>query len=587
MNPENEKRFLTAVVLTFVLLMAWRYFFLPSKPLEPPVHQTVQPSGKVETSSSPTPQPVPVYRPRVKLPRVAGSRPQDIVIASRFYRVTLSTQGAVVKNWILNKYKDRQGKSLEVVNTQACAQFGYPMSISLADSALADQLNSAVYVVQRTPGALTSPAQVTFTYSNGKVQVRKVFSFGKAYEVNVSVTVFDGQHDLPVFVNWPGDVGDQSLPIAEREKFSRAFYDQGTGIKTVPQSKVNSEESIPGPLVAAGVEDHFFAGIFIPESPQDVFRFVRETWRPPNWTEKALPQALMASLGTPASEPLRFRLSAVPKSVEVLRAENPALEKLVDFGIMAFVAKPLLLAMHWTYDHIVRNWGWVIILLTIVLNMIFFPLKIKSVRSAQEMQKIAPLMKEIQNRYKQYKMNDPRRQRMNQEIMKLYQEHGINPLGGCLPMLPQLPIFWGFYELLENSISLRHAPWLWWIKDLAAPDPLYILPTLGIVVSLIMYKMTPVPSADPAQQRMMMFMPIFVGIIFYRLPAGATLYYLTLSIVGIGQQLWINRMAPPAKGQAQTPPATGHGKGSAPPPPASGGRPQRPGWRRPVTVKGA
>jgi YidC/Oxa1 family membrane protein insertase len=584
MNPDNEKRVLLAVALTFALLMLWRYLFVPPQPL----HPSAPPVSKPETVNALVPRhaaPAPVP-PKVKLPVTAGTRARDIVVQNSVYRVTFSTQGALVKSWILKKYQDAQDRPLDVVNTGACTQLGYPMSIDLADTALAAQLNSGIYISQTSAGTLTSPQQVTFTYSDGKVQVHKEFSFGQGYEVKVNVSVFNGQDYVPVSVTWPGDIGDQSLPLEARNKLTYAFYDQGIGIKTVSQTKVTGAETIPGPLLAAGVEDHFFAGIFLPESSHVVFRFVREAWRPPDWSGKELPAPLTATLGTPEPEPLRFRLSAVPKSLEVLRAENPALEKLVSFGMMAIVAKPLLLAMHWTYDHVVHNWGWAIVLLTVALNMLFFPLKIKSVRSAQEMQRIAPLMKEIQNRYKQYKFNDPRRQRMNQEMMKLYQEHGINPLGGCLPMLPQLPIFWGFYEVLDTSISLRHAHFLWWIKDLAAPDPLYILPTLGIVLSFLMTKMTPMPSTDPAQQRMMMFMPLFVGIIFYRLPAGDTLYYLTYSILGIGQQMWINRMAPPEKGQAPSPPGTGRTKGSTENAPPGGGRPQRPGWRKPVPVRG-
>jgi YidC/Oxa1 family membrane protein insertase len=584
MNTDNEKRVLLAVVLTFALLMLWRYLFVPPQPL----HRTSQTPSKSEAVNSSVAHHLPAMPAarKVKLAVTSGSQAQDIVVQNSDYRATFSTKGAVVTSWILKKYEDAKNKPLDLVNTDACVQLGYPLSVDLPDPTLAAKLNSAIYVSQPSATTLTSPQQLTFTYSDGKIRVRKEFSFGQGYEVKVNVSVFNGQDYVPVSVKWPGDIGDQSLPLEARNKLTYAFYDQGNGIKTVSQMKVTGAEAIPGPLLAAGIEDHFFAGVFLPDSPHAVFRFIREAWSPPDWSGKELPQPLTATLGTPEAEPLRFRLSAVPKSLQVLRTENPALERLVSFGMMGIVAKPLLLAMHWIYDHVVHNWGWAIVLLTVALNMLFFPLKIKSVRSAQEMQRIAPLMKDIQNRYKQYKFNDPRRQRMNQEIMKLYQEHGINPLGGCLPMLPQLPIFWGFYELLDTSISLRHAHFLWWIKDLAAPDPLYILPTLGIVLSFLMTKMTPMPSTDPAQQRMMMFMPLFVGIIFYRLPAGDTLYYLTYSILGIGQQMWINRMAPPEKGQAPSPPAAGRGKGSTESLPAGGGRPQRAGWRKPVPVRG-
>jgi YidC/Oxa1 family membrane protein insertase len=223
----------------------------------------------------------------------------------------------------------------------------------------------------------------------------------------------------------------------------------------------------------------------------------------------------------------------------------------VDFGWFSFVAKPLFIALRYIYDHWIHNYGWAIIVLTVLLNTLLFPLKLKSIRSAQEMQKVAPLVKSIQERYKQYKFNDPRKQRMQQEITKLYQEHGINPLGGCLPMVLQLPLLYGFYELLLTAIELRHAPWIFCITDLSMPDkchlfgiPLAILPTVMIITMFILQKMTPVATTDPAQQRMMLFMPLVFGAIFYNLASGLVLYYLTANVVGIAQQYFLNRRIP-------------------------------------------
>jgi YidC/Oxa1 family membrane protein insertase len=170
------------------------------------------------------------------------------------------------------------------------------------------------------------------------------------------------------------------------------------------------------------------------------------------------------------------------------------------------------------------------------------------------MQRIAPIVKGIQDKYKQYKLNDPRKQRMNQEVMKVYQEHNINPLGGCLPMVVQLPFLYGFYRVLDLSIELRHAPWILWVRDLSSPDsyhlfgfPLSILPTVMIITMFILQRMTPVATVDPAQQRMMMVMPLIFGIMFYNFASGLVLYWLTGNIVGIAQQAFINRMTPPAQ----------------------------------------
>lgn len=561
---------LIAIVLTLGLLMLWRAFFAPPPP-PPPAHaksNIVSKGAAVEHSAqahAPAP-PAPVA-----LAVKEGSKAQDVIVENSFYRVTLSSQGGVVKSWVLRKYKDAQNKPLDVVNASACAQLGYPLSLKLADPSLAGKLNSSLYVTSpaNSSGAvLSAPAVVTFTYSDGKIEVKKEFTFGTGYDVKASVSVFDGQHDLPVSVEWPGGIGDQSLAEGTRNKESKAFYDHGDGIKTVSQKKAKDGELIPGPLMFAGLEDNFFAGAFFPDSPQDVFGFSSQSWTPSGWKGKEAPASLLAMVGSSQPEPLSLRLYIAPKELDVLKAGNPALESLVNFGWFSIIAKPLFLAMRWTYEHVIHNWGWVIVLLTVVINLLFFPLKLKSIRSAQAMQKVAPIVKQINDKYKQYKFNDPRKQKAQQEIMKVYNEHGVNPLGGCLPMVGQLPIIYAFYEVLETSIAMRHSPWILWVKDLSVPDPLYILPILAIVLSFLMQKMTPMPSVDPAQQRMMMIAPLAVGFIFFYEAAGLTLYYFIYCLMGILQQLVINRMAPP-------PPKTS--------PPA---KTQAPRAARPATVKG-
>ncbi len=585
MNSDTEKRLLVAFILSFGVLMLWKAFVAPPPPKPAPARQSAS-----KTPAGPS-RPVPVPHATAKaavIPVVSGAKAQQIVVETPIYRVTFSTRGAVIKSWILKNYQDAHYKPLDLVNAAACAELGFPMNLQLESLELTDQVNSAIYQAAPASATLSAPARLVFTYGNGKVEVRKEFSFGRGYDVGVKVSVLDGKGELPVALRWPGDIGDQSLPQSERDNETWAFYDAGTGIKTTVEKKVDGIDAIPGPLVSAGVEDKFFAGIFVPGSPDESFQFERQSWRPAGKSEKNLPAPLTASLLMARRQPLQFSLSVVPKRLSVLRAVNPALESLVHFGIAGIVAKPVLLGMQWIYKHVVANWGWTIIILTVVLNMIFMPMKIKQVRSAQAMQKLAPLMKQIQDRYKQYKLNDPRRQRMNQEIMKLYEQHGMSPfssLSGCLWMLPQLPIFYGFYEVLETSIAFRHAPWLWWIKDLSVPDPYYVLPALGIVLSFLMYRMTPMPAADPAQQRMMMFMPLFVGIIFFRLPAGDNLYYMVFSLIGVFQQLWINRMIPPAKSASQKAAEAQAGGGAARQKGRSLGPGQGAGPQKPVGVK--
>ncbi|MDE3179324.1 MAG: membrane protein insertase YidC, partial [Acidobacteriota bacterium] len=560
-------------------------FFAPPPPPPTPSHAKAPITAKSEAAAKPglKGSPASAPAPKVVLPVVEGSEAKEIVVENNFYRVTLSTRGGVVKSWILRKYEDATNHPLDVVNDKACAQLGYPMSIMLQDAALTAEANSSIYVADPAGATLSAPAHVTFTYSNGKIRVKKEFFFGPEYQVRVKVAVSDGNHDLPVSVRWPGGVGDQSLALAAENKQSKAFYDHGGGIKTVAEKKVKETQMIPGPLSFAGLEDNFFAGVFLPVSPESVFSFSRESWDMKDAKGNQTAQSLVAVLGTAQASPLEFRMFVTPKELDVLGAENPALEALVDFGWFSVIAKPLFLGMRYIYDHGVPNWGWAIVIFTVVINMLFFPLKIKSIRSAQAMQKVQPIIKGIQDKYKQYKFNDPRKQKMNQEVMKVYQEHGVNPLGGCLPMAVQLPIIYAFYEVLETSIAMRHSPWIWWIKDLSVRDPYYILPILAMVLSYFMQKMTPMPTVDPAQQKMMTMMPLFIGFIFFYEAAGLTLYYFVYCLIAVLQQLLINRLyPPPAQVSPPAPPAAGKTQAT----PTSQGKRQAPGPRRPAPVKG-
>ena len=550
---DQEKRVLAAFALSFVMLMLWRVFFVkepPPKPsTKPNTGVAAQPaSGKPFAAVA---EPSPPLPPT--LPVVEGSKSEDIVVESDLYKVTFSTRGAVVENWILKRYRDAKEAPLDLVDDEACGKLGFPMSLKIADGELSNKLNSALYVGTPTGTALKPPVKLEFSYSDGRVQVRKVFSFETGYDLHAEVSVVDGGHYRPVEVMWPGGFGDHSLAPAIINTYAMGVYGAIGDLTTVAQRKLSADRSIPPPLQLAGLEDRYFAGVFLPDSPDETFNLGRQTWTPTDWSGKDSdkPSPMFEQLAEEREKPLAFRMFVGPKNLDVLRAQNPPLDSLVDFGWFALVAKPLFLGLRYIYDHWVHNYGWAIVILTVLINFAMFPLKLKSIRSAQEMQRIAPLVKSIQDKYKSVKFNDPKKARMNEEMMSLYKEHGVNPLGGCLPMALQLPFLYGFYRVLDLPIELRHAPWIWWIKDLSAPDkfhpfgfPLPILPTLMVISMFIMQKMTPVATTDPSQQRMMMFMPLVFGIMFYNFAAGLNLYFLTANVIGIIQQLLINKLMP-------------------------------------------
>jgi YidC/Oxa1 family membrane protein insertase len=241
--------------------------------------------------------------------------------------------------------------------------------------------------------------------------------------------------------------------------------------------------------------------------------------------------------------PWDVQLYVGPKELSELGKLQPNLSQLVQFGYMSVIAKPLLWILKWSYKY-VPNYGWDIILLTLAINMALFPLKAKSWRSMKKMQHVAPKQKAIQEKYKKYSMRDPRRKEMQEEIGALYKEHGVNPVGGCLPQLIQFPIWWALYRMLQYSIELRHAPWIGWIHDLSARDPYYILPILMTIAMYYMTKMTPQTMTDPAQQKMLTLMPLAFGLFLFLYSSGLVLYIFTSSLVGIAQQWYLNRTDP-------------------------------------------
>ena len=563
MNLDQEKRVMLAFTLSIAVFILFRVFFLKEPPPEP---KKASPAATAATNAPKAEaKPSGVSAPAA-LPVLQGAKPEEIVVESKLYRIKFSTQGAVIKSWVLKKYLDASDQPLDTVNGPACESLGFPMSVDMPNATLKSQLNQGIYVPEALePGKggaafnpveskLAPPVSLTFTYSDGKIQAKKRFSFGADYTVKADVRVSEGQQYVPVTVTWPGGFGDHTLSPALIESARLAVYGSTDHLSTTAQSKVKEETTLPGPLQLAGMEDKYFAGIFLPDNPDQVaFRLARQEWSPPNWTEKEKPRPLIAGLVGMQPAPLDFRMVVAPKSLEVLKAVSPPLDSIVDFGWFSMIAKPLFIPLRYIYEHWIHNWGWAIVILTILINSAMLPLRLKSLKSAQEMQKVAPIIKGIQDKYKSVKLNDPRKQKMNEEIMKVYSEHGINPLGSCVPMLLQMPFLIGFYRMLDVAIELRHAHWILWVTDLSAPDRLVVagvgIPVLVIlmtVATFFMQKMTPMATVDPSQQRMMMMMPLFYAFLFYRLASGMVLYWLTSSLVQIVQQYFINRHMPPS-----------------------------------------
>jgi YidC/Oxa1 family membrane protein insertase len=262
-------------------------------------------------------------------------------------------------------------------------------------------------------------------------------------------------------------------------------------------------------------------------------------YAPAGSDQKKQPFAGIAVSGGEAND---FRLFVGPKDIDLLKKIDPKLEQLVNFGWLAVLAKPLFLIVNWTNDHIVHSFGWSIILCTIALNVALFPLRISSMKSMRKMQALKPQIDVINAKYKGMSMRDPRAQEKTQETMDLYKKHGVNPMGGCLPMMLQMPLVFAFYYVFRVAVEMRGASWLW-VGDLSQPEtlPIRILPVILIATQFLTQKMMPQPGVDPNQQKMTMFMPLIFGFMFYNFPSGLVLYYLTSNLVGVGLQWFFNK----------------------------------------------
>lgn len=549
----DQTRSIVFIVLVIAVTFIWMHYFQPPVPPQKPATSAVQTSPAQGTSSKTAAEktaPTAPAHPLITKP-VEAKGETNLAVDSSIYHVELSNRGGVVHSWKLKKYLDEETPPhpLDLVNPDAAKELGWPFSLVLADKPLEAEANSALYEMTPSTESISAPAEVTFHWSDSHLDVTKKLSFTQDYQLSVEVAVTLDGKPLPATVAWRGGFGDRA---AYREsQYVTPIYKQNGKLNTLAFKKLgepgNQIEPLEqaGPMEYAGIEDQFFAAVFIPDGT-DMALWNWQQWHHSSANGQAVsePEAEMA-VAAMNPGPLKLKAYVGPKDLVTLGKVHPSLEELVQFGWFGAIAKPLLFVLEWMHKYI-PNYGWVIVAFTLLLTMLLLPIRIWTFHSARKMQMVAPEVKSIQDKYKKYSMSDPRKRKMNEEVMAVYQREGINPLGSCLPMVVQIPVIWAFYRMLEGAIALRHAPWIWWIHDLSAKDPYYVLPILMVIASYFMTKMTPTPtaSADPAQQKMMALMPVFMGFIFLNLSSGLNLYYFTSNLIGVVQQWYLNRSQP-------------------------------------------
>ena len=554
----DQSRVLIAIVLSFLVFFLWNMFFTEKKPAGVPPKDVTTESSEVQKTETidtedkikqETPQKTETtYIAKDTLP-LRGEDAKILTIKAPFYTVKIDERGAVFSSYILKDYREEAAENAPYKELIDAESNGGTLKLKLAGKNLPD-LENAVFTSNESSDTLevfNEPRDVLFSWrSKDNIVVEKRYRFiPDSYLIGLSVTIKNGSD---------GRITDRVIleisKHAESKKGGYAFEGPSALIddklEQIKLKKIKDENTYPGLLTWVAVEDRYFMKSIIPTKPQNAEMRLAITSGNILKNQFVTPEITLEPATQSSYE---YQIFFGPKSMKLLNTMGYDLKKAIRFGMFDFIAKPCLWFMNFIYS-VIPNYGVAIIILTLLTKILLWPLGSKSYKSMNAMKRLQPLMTEIREKHK----ND--KKQMNQELMGLYKTYKINPMGGCLPMVLQIPVFFALYRMLYQAIELRHAPFLLWINDLSAPDRLFnfsfsipfMQPPFGIpVLTLVMggtmllqQKMSP-PPGDPTQAKMMMFMPIIFTFIFINFSAGLVLYWLVNNVLSIAQQYYIQK----------------------------------------------
>ncbi|MCG8636724.1 MAG: membrane protein insertase YidC [Desulfobacterales bacterium] len=549
---DEQKRLLLAVVLSIIVLVGYQFYFTPEPQLDNPSQEV--PSQTQEQPAQPQSNVSDYTAQQVQVPQPAVKDFRTISVSTPLYNIAVSEHMAAVTSLTLKDFKETNRKdsplkqlvSPELINTR-----GGTLSFDTAGGSI-QGLGNAVYSADADVTDLTlneGEKTITFSWTNPQgISVKKILRFrADSYLIDCDVVIQNGS-GMPVndaiSFSIPGLYNDE---VRKRSRFAFegpvVYLDNQ--FDDIDPDDLEDKDTYTGTFGWAGYTDRYFLTAVMPReaSPATLKLSYVNDIVDSRYVQK------VERLDPGKQGKYGFTLFMGPKSHKVLSQYDNDLAKSINFGFFDILAKPLLIVMNIIHD-VLPNYGIAIILLTVLIKLIFWPLGTKSYKSMNEMKKVQPLMMEIREKYKDDK------QRMNQEIMGLYKTYKVNPASGCLPLLVQMPIFFALYRMLYMAIELRHAPFVGWINDLSGPDRLFNfdfsipfmyapsgIPVLTLVMGasfLLQQKMTPT-AGDPMQAKMMMLMPIFMTVLFINFPAGLVLYMLVNNVISMGQQFYTQK----------------------------------------------
>jgi len=558
--------------LALIILLGFQFFAKPKQSAKPaPAAQT---QSQQQAAPQPAPQAAAPGQPaqpqlvagtaQAATPVVAASTVAETTVENGSYKIVFTNRGAQAEQWILTgkQYKDHPdpgGHQLDLVNPKT-AVFGLPLSLYTYEPALTKQLNEALYQVtvsgaSSPSGVLQAPGSVSFHYAANGLDVVKTFRFDKSYVVTAEVQVRRNGAPVLALLQWPSGLGDQISAIDFSAAGNKYAWSLNGKDNSTDAKKISDKATLTQPYEYAAVMDLYFAAAFLPDAPArttvvTLHNSIEAPNDPNDPNSQKRPADVLGLAVGDTSGTTRLRLYAGPKRLEQLKdihatdadgkPNGPSLEPLIQYGVLTIIAKPLYLCLRFFYEHGIGNWGWAIVVFTILFNLVLLPTRIWTTKSQVKMQRIQPKVDVIKKRYAHLKATDPKRAEMNTEVMELYKTEGVSMYGGCLPMLLQMPLFFAYYRVLQSTVELRQAQW-YWLTDLSSQDTLHILPIFIIISMFLMQYMTPAPGMDPKTRRMMAFMmPVVFGFMLWHLASGLALYWGTGNIINMAIQFGIN-----------------------------------------------
>jgi YidC/Oxa1 family membrane protein insertase len=540
-----EKRLILAFALTILVFIGFQHFQQKSLEKSIPAQPAAQTEARTPDAGTPVRE-TPVEEHAQAADSNTGdtvSPNQAIVIQGELYRAVLDNRGAVLTSWELSKYKSAQNKNFEMIaaNHNGATRL-FPGALIFEEEKLTALANGENYqiTVNGQPyngAAVIPPAKVSMTLKRGALLIEKSFSFEKeSCLLNVTSNFSMDGKAIPGKFFLGQDIGPEREHLLSTKKLEAAYYADGKVRREGPPDDEKEIKKVEGSIRWVGLDMQYFAMIAIPEAPLQYFDIQKRLTKTVGVDGKQVDRDLL-KVTLPAKGSLTYQIYLGAKNQEDLKAVKSAdITGVVNYGMFSIIVYPLLASLRWIYQF-VHNYGYAIIILTFLLSLLLFPFRLKQIISMKRMSVVQPKVKAIQEKYRKYKKTDPKRAEMNQEIMALYKQHNVNPLGGCLPLLLQMPLLFAFYSLLAYSIELRQAPFILWISDLSVKDPFYVLPIVMGITAFISQKMTPMsPGTDPTQAKVMMVMPVVFTVMFINLSSGLNLYFLCSNIFQVGFQ---------------------------------------------------